>query len=347
MPAFFFGLLKVNNCPCYNIYMQSRMRLLKRLSDKEFLTGTTLGQELGIGRAAVHKHISLLRASGLPVDSVPGKGYRLAKGVIALNGEAIAKGLDEKTRAEIRKILVETDVDSTNNYLLRLSRPDSVHGMVCVAEAQSSGRGQRGRQWVASPYRNLLMSLGWVYEVWPQGISGMSIAVGIRLVDALKSIGVDKLGLKWPNDIVHGNKKLGGVLIEVSGESPGPCSLVIGVGINVHISERDGGRIEQPWTDLVNGLGCNVDRNQLAASCLTQLHLLLSRYVLDGFEYYKKRWRELDVLYGNEVVVTHLDGGGKVMGKAVDLDNTGALKIRQKSGKEIVCYHGDVRVRQQ
>ena len=327
--------------------MQSRVRLLQLLNNKEFLTGTWLGRELGISRAAVHKHISSLQALGLPIDSVPGKGYRLAKGIVALNSNVIAQGLDERTRSEIHKICVEQSVDSTNNYLWRLSNQDSIHGTVCLAESQSTGRGQRGRQWVASPYRNLLMSLGWVYDVWPKGISGMSVAVGIRLVDALKDLGVYKLELKWPNDIVYGNKKLGGVLIEVSGESTGPCSLVVGVGINVRISKRDGSCIEQPWTDLANGLGCDIDRNQLAAACITQLHLLLSHYAADGFECYRKRWRELDVLRGHEVVVMNPDGGGKVTGEAVGLDSTGALKIRQKGGKEIVCYHGNVSVRRQ
>ena len=327
--------------------MQPRVRLLQLLSDREFLTGTWLGKALGISRAAVHKHISSLKASGLPIDSVPGKGYRLARGIVTLNGDAIAQGLNEQTRSEIHKIYVEHNVDSTNNYLWRLSKQDSIHGTVCIAESQSTGRGQRGRHWVTSPYRNFLMSLGWIYDAWPRGISGMSVAVGIRLIDTLEKLGVEKLNLKWPNDIIHNNKKLGGVLIDVSGESTGPCSLVIGIGINVCISEQDGRRIEQPWTDLVNGLGFHIDRNRLAAACLTQLHLLLSHYVADGFERYRKRWREVDVLRGHQVVVTNLDGGGKVTGKVVDLDITGALKIRQKGGKEIVCYHGDVSVRRQ
>ena len=346
-PAFFFSPVNIQNRPCYNVSMQPRVRLLKLLSDKEFSTGTWLGQELGISRAAVHKHISSLQASGLPINSVPGKGYRLAKGIVTLNGDVIAQALKGRARSEIHRIYVEQKVDSTNDYLWRLSKQDSIHGKVCIAETQSTGRGQRGRHWVASPYRNLLMSLGWIYDVWPQAISGMSVAVGIHLIDALKDLGVDKLDLKWPNDIVHGNKKLGGVLIDVSGESTGPCSLVIGVGINVRISELDARRIEQPWTDLVNGLGCDIDRNQLAATCITQLHLLLNRYVEDGFECYRKRWRDLDIVFGHEVVVTYSDGSGKVTGKAVGLDSSGALRIRQKGGKEVICYHGDVSVRRQ
>ena len=323
------------------------MRLLELLNDKDFLTGTWLGKELGISRAAVHKHISTLQTSGLPIDSVPGKGYRLVKGIVSLNGDVISQSLDKQARSEIHKIYVEQNVDSTNDYLWRLSKQDSIHGTVCIAEAQSTGRGQRGRHWVASPYRNLLMSLGWIYEAWPQDISGMSVAVGIQLIDALMNLGIDKLGLKWPNDIVHDNKKLGGVLIDVRGESTGPCSLVIGVGINVHISDQDGQRIEQPWTDLANGLDCDIDRNRLAAACITQIHLLLSHYVADGFDCYRRRWRDLDVLFGQQVVVTRSTDGDKVIGKAVDLDSTGALRVRQKGGKECVFYHGDVSVRRQ
>ena len=160
-------------------------RLLHRLSDSSFVTGTELGMELCISRAAVHKHIDSLKASGLPVDAVSGRGYRLARGVVPLQRSMITQHLDEQCRHLVQNITVERSVDSTNNRLLRLADCESIRGRVCVAEVQPAGRGRRGRRWIATPYRNLLMSVGWVYHDWPRDITGLSIAVGISLIEAL------------------------------------------------------------------------------------------------------------------------------------------------------------------
>lgn len=325
--------------------MQSRARLLELLDHHEFRTGTSLGAELGISRAAVHKHIARLRRAGLPVDSVPAKGYKLADGVVPLRAGAIRDGLQPQARSTIGRIFVEQSVDSTNDYLHRLPGDIPSHGAVCIAECQSSGRGRRGNRWIASGYRNLLMSLRWEYDRWPQAVTGVAVAVGVAIIDALNDLGVNGPGMKWPNDIVLGERKLGGILIDVGGESTGACRLIVGIGINVEITEADAGLIQQPWIDLAGHTVARVDRNRLAAACLNRLVDLLSHYDERGFGYYRDRWRQVDVLRGRDVSVA-LQGSGKTThGTVTGLDDNGALILRLAQGGEMICFQGDVSVR--
>lgn len=325
--------------------MSLRTRLIQRLNHSEFLTGTFLGNTLGTSRAAVQKYIDELRSYGLPIDCVRGRGYRLARGIVPLDATAIMEHLDSTTRAELGTLYIEQRVDSTNDYLRRLSDVNLIHSAVCLAETQTAGRGRRGNYWVASPYRNVIMSLGWVYDSWPKGITGLAIATGMELIDTLADFGASGLAIKWPNDIVHRDKKLGGILIDARGESRGPCSLIIGVGLNVEIAEQDGALIDQPWSDLVHDVGCHIDRNHLVACCIMSMYRLLRNYNELGFEPYRSRWREVDILSGREVSVTFRDSGKQLFGNALDVDSSGGLKIVQHGGGETVCYCGEVSVR--
>ena len=327
--------------------MSLRTHLVQLLSDREFVSGTQLGSVLGISRAAIHKHIVKLRSSGLPIDCVRGRGYKLVRGIIPLNANSIIEHLDKSVRVRLNDLHIEQCVDSTNNYLQRLPDAKLLHGAVCLAETQSAGRGRRGNPWIASPYRNLMMSMGWVYDSWPKAISGLAIAVGMELVEVLAGFGANGLSIKWPNDIVYGQKKLGGILIDASGESAGPCSIIIGVGLNVQLAETDGAHIDQPWADLMHDLGCTVDRNQLAADCAAQLYKLLQNYDEIGFAPYQARWGKIDVLSGRKVSVKFKDGGQRLVGRALGVDSLGGLRVRQAGAKETVCYHGDVSVRWQ
>ena len=325
--------------------MRTRQRLMQLLSEERFMAGTELGKQLGISRAAVHKHITALKASGLPVDGVSGRGYRLARGIVPLDREVVARHLDERSRRQITKIFIEQSVDSTSNVLRRLSQEESVHGAVCIAESQDGGRGRRGNPWISSAYRNLLLSMGWVFDSWPLELTGLSVAVGVTLIDAMDGFGIECLGVKWPNDIVCDGKKLGGILIDVSGESSGACTLIVGVGINVQIAQGDGSRIEQPWTDLATVLGRSVDRNELAGTCIAGLNNLLLDYPRTGLDPYRERWAEVDVLAGRQVTIMTHERGGSVHGRVVGLGNAGALILAEDGGGQRMFYSGEVSVR--
>jgi BirA family biotin operon repressor/biotin-[acetyl-CoA-carboxylase] ligase len=325
--------------------MRTRQRLMQLLSEEHFMAGTELGKQLGISRAAVHKHISALKASGLPVDGVSGRGYRLARGIVPLDGDVITRYLNDRGRRQFTKIFVEQSVDSTSNVLRRLSREESVHGAVSIEESQDGGRGRRGNPWISSAYRNLLLSMGWVFDSWPLELTGLAVAAGVTLIDTMEELGIENLGMKWPNDIVYEDKKLGGVLIDVSGESSGACTLIIGVGINVHIAQGDGALIEQPWTDLATVLGRNVDRNELAGACIYGLNTMLLDYPRTGLDPYRERWTEVDVLAGRQVTIMTHESGGLVHGRALGLGNAGALILAVDGGGRKLFYSGELSVR--
>ncbi|HSJ49279.1 MAG TPA: biotin--[acetyl-CoA-carboxylase] ligase, partial [Gammaproteobacteria bacterium] len=165
---------------------------------------------------------------------------------------------------------------------------------VCLAERQTRGKGRRGRNWV-SPYgTNLYLSLSWRFESGLSALAGLSLVVGISLIRALQQLGVEGAGLKWPNDIYLQGAKLAGVLIEVSGESAGPCSAVIGIGVNVAMPEQQGRHIDQRWTDL-RAHGIPVARNQLAAALLEQLLPALAEFARHGMQPFQEEWQRPDL----------------------------------------------------
>lgn len=320
-------------------------RILDYLSDCLYVTGTELGKRLGISRAAVHKHIDTLKASGLPVEGVSGRGYRLVRGVILMDAGAIMDKLDVRSRNLVRRIIVEYSVDSTSSEIARLSTGQPVHGVVCIAEAQPAGRGRRGKHWVATPFRNLMMSLGWVYESWPREMTGLSAAAGISLIKALKEIGIEGVGMKWPNDLVFDGRKLGGILIDITGESGGQCAIVIGVGINAHIDDSDGRDIDQPWTDLGRMCKRDVDRNELAAACLSGLCRLLESFPKTGFQPWREKWTEVDVLTGEEVSLCTPENGARIHGVVTGIDSGGALMVDVQGRGKRAFLSGEVSVR--
>ncbi|MFC1681157.1 biotin--[acetyl-CoA-carboxylase] ligase, partial [Pseudomonadota bacterium] len=199
--------------------------------------------------------------------------------------------------------------------------------------------------WIATPFTNLLMSVGWVYESWPRDITGLSVAVGISLIEAIRSLDIDGLGMKWPNDLVIDGKKTGGILIEVSGESTGRCTVVVGLGINVRMGGDDGRSIDQPWTDLETVRGQAVNRNELAAACLSALCRMLQAFPKAGFEPWRIKWADVDVLTGETVSITTHQNGVSTEGVVTGLDTTGALLVDVKGQGIRSLLSGEVSVR--
>ncbi len=169
------------------------------------------------------------------VESVPRQGYRLPRAVDLLDKKAISAELTPATRQRIEPFEVLLTVDSTNRYVAEhaANTPGMTH--LCVAEVQNAGRGRRGRSWVAPFGSGICMSMGWQFLEAPPTFSALSLAVGVAAVNALRRLGIEGVGLKWPNDLIWQQRKLGGILIEMRGESAGPAQVVIGIGINVHM----------------------------------------------------------------------------------------------------------------
>jgi BirA family biotin operon repressor/biotin-[acetyl-CoA-carboxylase] ligase len=147
----------------------------------------------------------------------------------------------------------------------------------------------------------------------------------------LQQFGIAGTGLKWPNDVMANGAKLAGVLIEVGGEATGPCYVIIGVGVNVHVPEDAGSRIDQPWVDIrtLQGTGA-IRRNRLAAQLLEHLLLAVADYESSGLEPFLTEWREYDIAAGRRVSVLLPDGS--VTGTGAGVDSSGALLLRTVHG---------------
>jgi BirA family biotin operon repressor/biotin-[acetyl-CoA-carboxylase] ligase len=322
--------------------MPLRHRLLNILSDGEFHSGEALGAALGVSRMAVWKHLKALRERGLDFSVVRGKGYCLPSPVELLDSDRISTGIDLSTATWIDAIHVFHELDSTNNWLREQSLNGASSGTVCLAEMQQAGRGRRGRAWVSPFAANLYLSLLWRSSAGAAALGGLSLVTGIAVLRCLRALGVETAGLKWPNDILANNSKLAGILIDVVGESSGPCAVIIGVGVNVCMPQLAGTAIDQSWTDLQRLTGCGVSRNQLAASLLGQLLPAIAEFEAAGLQPFLEEWRRHDIVAGCQIDL-HLPNE-IVSGMACGIDEGGALLVDTVNGRRRFAS-GEVSVR--
>ena len=316
-------------------------KILSLLADGEFHSGTELADVLGISRAAVWKQLSGLTELGLQHSAVSGKGYRLDNPLELLDAPQINEVVNDQARALISSLEIHDRIDSTNRYLVERSQNNAPSGSVCFAEYQTAGKGRRGRQWV-SPYgSNIYLSILWRFQQGPAAISGLSLAIGVAAIRALKQHRITDIGLKWPNDIYSQGKKLGGILVEVSGETGGPCSAVIGLGLNLFLPETEAESISQAWTDLSKITGQNrLFRNKLAGTLLNHLLPVIAEYEGAGIKAYLDEWRGYDCLTGKSA--TLFIGQQQFEGIVRGIDDNGMLLIERPDGSVQTFASGEV-----
>ena len=324
--------------------MPLRKRLIETLSDGKFHSGEALGAALGVSRMAVWKHIKVLRELGVEVEVVRGKGYCLHSSIELLDGDAIYAAIPVSVAAQLGPVHVFHELDSTNNWLREQSLAGAPSGSVCLAEMQSAGRGRHGKHWVSPFATNLYLSLLWRSSAGAAALGGLSLVTGIAVLRCLRAQGIETAGLKWPNDILAGDAKLAGILIDVVGESTGPCAVILGIGINVCMPPLAGEGIEQRWTDMQRLSGADVipSRNQLAAALLEHLLPAVAEFETSGLQPFQEEWRRYDVIAGCEVDL-HLPGG-TISGTACGIDEGGALLVDTLQGRRRFAS-GEVSVR--
>jgi len=320
-----------------------RRRLLNLLSDGEFHSGEALGVSLGVSRMAVWKHLKALREMGVDFTVVRGKGYCLPSSLELLDRDRILAAATAASTDGIDSIEVFLEVDSTNNWLRERALNGAPSGTVCVAEMQLAGRGRRGRTWVSPFAANLYLSLLWRSANGATALAGLGLVTGIALLRALRGCGIEGAGLKWPNDILVGDAKLAGVLIDVVGESSGPCIVIVGIGVNVCMSSGEAAAIDQRWTDVHHLSGDNsLSRNVLAARILDELIPAIESFDAEGLQPFLGEWRQSDVLSGRKVGLTLPNE--YITGTACGIDDVGALLVDTGDGCRRFLS-GDVSVR--
>ncbi len=295
-------------------------RIIQLLADGQFYSGEWLGEQLSVSRTSISNYIKQAEQLGLDIHSVKGKGYKLAHSIELLDVDEI------KRQSGQNAIEVFTEIDSTNQYLMdRLDQLTS--GATCLAESQTAGRGRRGRKWISPFGSHLYLSMFWQLEAGIEAAMGLSLATGIATVNALTALGINGAQLKWPNDIYVNNKKLAGILVEMSAQAAGPCQLVVGLGLNIKMPSQMAAEIDQPWTDLSQIGGAGVSRNTLAAHIIMALEQTLALYEQEGLAPFLPRWQELDAFINQPVNL--IMGPKTISGIARGVDKQGALLVEQ------------------
>ncbi|MBL8226813.1 MAG: biotin--[acetyl-CoA-carboxylase] ligase [Chromatiales bacterium] len=323
-----------------------RRALLSLLADGAEHAGPALGAALGCTRAAVWKQVAALRAMGLAVETRGRQGYCIPGGVELLDAGRIGAALGPPARQALVALEVAFSIDSTSGYLLGQSMPGFGEVACCLAEYQDGGRGRRGRRWLSPVARGLCLSLGVRLERGGHELPTLSLVAGVAVVRALEVAGAGGVLLKWPNDVILGGGKLGGILVDVAGEPGGPLHVVIGVGINVHGAPAAGDLTLAgglPPASLAHEPGGRApSRNVLAAALIDSLVAAVAEFDACGFAPFVDAWRHADFLAGRAI---DLEASGRhESGVARGIADDGTLLIESGGGRRRVVA-GEVTLR--
>lgn len=295
------------------------LTLVSLLADGEFHSGEQLGERLGMSRAAINKHIQTLRDWGVDVFTVPGKGYSLPEPIQLLSQTWISEQVKEGN------VAVLPVIDSTNQYLLdRIAELAS--GDACVAEYQQAGRGRRGRKWFSPFGSNLYLSMYWRLEQGPAAAIGLSLVIGMVMAEVLRELGAENVRVKWPNDLYLNDRKLAGILVELTGKTGDAAQIVIGVGINLAMRNVEDNVVNQGWINLQDA-GITIDRNTLAVRLITELRSALALFEEEGLAPWLPRWDRLDNFINRPVKL--IIGEREIVGISRGIDVQGALLLEQ------------------
>lgn len=317
------------------------MQLLRLLADGNTHSGVELASQLSISRMTVSNRVAEWVSCGVAINVLPGRGYRLERPIHFLDQERVMERVENRIKVNMPFLCIEESTGSTNDVAAQLM---STHGLrvVCLAEYQQQGRGRRGRVWYTTPGGGFYGSFAWRIPAGFHALEGLSLAVGVELVEVLERFGINGVGLKWPNDLVTEHGKLGGVLIEVNGEVEGPCDVVVGIGLNIDVPDHIKQQAQQPVIDLVSLTRELPDRNHLSAEIIIAITLLLDSFISKGFSYWRERWLMRDAFAGKDIVLT--GGHEPLNGVSAGVNEQGALLVMTTTGLN-VCYGGELTLR--
>ncbi|WP_314917681.1 bifunctional biotin--[acetyl-CoA-carboxylase] ligase/biotin operon repressor BirA [Pseudomonas helleri] len=309
------------------------LTLLKLLKDGRFHSGQALGAALGISRSAVWKQLQRLEADlNLSIHKVRGRGYQLAAPLELLEREQLADSP--------YPVFIHESLDSTNAEALREISGGAQAPFVILAEQQSAGRGRRGRKWISPFAENIYYSLVLRIDGGMRQLEGLSLIVGLAVLSSLREFGSCDAGLKWPNDVLVGNKKIAGILLELVGDPADVCHVVIGIGINVNMMVASD--VDQSWTSVRLEAGQAINRNELIVALGRNLQGYLIRHEAEGFAAIQAEWESSHLWQGREV--TLIAGTHTVDGVVAGVDQQGALRLNV-AGQEKVFSGGELSLR--
>jgi len=318
--------------------------LIRLLGDGNYHSGQQLGERLGVSRTAVWKQLKKLEAMDLPLEAVKGRGYRLVNALESLDGASIVSQLSAGSRRHLKRLFIEDVLDSTNTFLRDRFRHGAGHGEVCLAESQTAGRGRRGKAWSTSWGGSLILSMGWRFESGVAALEGLSLAVGVVLAEVIETLGAN-VALKWPNDVLVAVddewRKLAGILLEVTGDVEGPCEVVIGIGVNISLSDTVRSAAGQPVGALADVIEVP-SRNRVAATLIESLLTMLPLFEQRGFGAWRAEWNRRHA-YAGRAIRVHQDSASYAA-RAAEVDQNGNLIVMTDTGARTLTG-GEISIR--
>ncbi|MDP1604754.1 MAG: biotin--[acetyl-CoA-carboxylase] ligase [Legionella sp.] len=312
-----------------------QLQLLDCLSDGNCHSGNAIGERIGVSRTAIWKQVSQLIDLGLNIRRIPQQGYQLTRPFKPINEELIRKNL-ELTRPLNFHIFAE--IDSTNRFLKDANPCKEIS--VCCAEKQTNGRGRFGRQWVSPFGENIYLSTRWELNCCLSKLSGLSLVVSLAILDSLQKNSIQEdIRVKWPNDLLWNHKKLCGILIEINAETNGCAEVIIGIGLNVNTDTLNQPLADNAWCSLYEMTGNYFDRNVLIAELLRSLNQYLDQFMQNDFQFFQKRWQQVDYLDGHYITV--LQARDSISGVAKGVTEFGQLCLIDDAGIEHYLSSGD------
>jgi len=315
---------------------------LRRLADGRFHSGEDIARSLSRSRATLSEALKVAPELGVELFSIPGRGYRLAAPIEFLDAGAIGerlRAIDARLRLE-----VVDEIESTSTRLLQLAGEGAASGTCLAAEWQSSGRGRRGRSWVSSLGGSLTFSLLWRFDRGAGHLGGLSLAVGEAIARALHDSGVERVQVKWPNDVVCDFRKLAGILVETSGEMQGPSVAVIGIGVNYRLGDKVLQLIDQPVTDVMQCSAAAPSRSALLTLLLASLARALDEFDRAGFAASRDAWRAMHAYQGRRVRVSPAHDPA-YDAEVVDVAPDGTLVVATSDGRTLHLSSAEISLR--
>ncbi|MBI2831849.1 MAG: biotin--[acetyl-CoA-carboxylase] ligase [Chloroflexi bacterium] len=313
--------------------------ILKALQQEERVSGEQLGKSLNISRTAVWKHVNELRKLGYTIDSSPRLGYSFISSTGLLLPEEISHGLD--TRIIGKNIVYREEATSTQDVAEEMARNGAEDGTVVICERQTKGRGRKGRSWESPPLHGVYISIILRPSLRPTRVPQVPLVAGVATSRAIKRVTPLQPRIKWPNDIIIGGKKAGGILTEMSSEVDRVNYILLGIGVNVNTRTS---LFPEPTrsiaTSLAEQCGENVSRVKFVQCLLADMEAVYSQFLSSGFDAIREEWKALNNTIGSRVKVS--SGDEELEGEALDIDREGFLLVRKENGDVSRVVSGDV-----
>lgn len=308
-----------------------------------YVSGEELSHSIGVTRAAIWKHIKQLKEEGYEIEAISRKGYRLIKEPDVLDSKALE--IELRDNSLIKKIEHYDTLDSTNSKAKLLASQGASEGTVVICEEQMGGRGRLGRKWISPKGTGIWLSIILRPQIGPQEATIMTQITAAAVALAIKNLTGIHAGIKWPNDIIIGGKKACGILTEMSGELNSVNYIVVGIGVNVNMDNKDfSDEVRTVATSIKEFYGKPLSRKALVIKILNEFENLYLDFInTNDVKKSISICKDLSVTLGKEVRI--VQRGKTMVARALDITEDGELLVKDNNGNIQKVVSGEVSVR--